>query len=220
MERAWAEFCEQLGDAGRFVFDPAQPADDIDRAEGVRHVLRMLARAIGSEMENRDVGYPELGWVYPTKIGQDNPDGLYQVAPIDLRHGYRLSGNIGSVRYLGLTLMTFNFGDGPVDQLLTINGDALPADGQGDFDVVFSPSAAPEGTRPGARKVAAHESVRPYRSDDVPHHPGRGTPGGHSPSSHTSEATYAWRRQPVSVPTNFESENPPSVSKSIAKFVW
>jgi hypothetical protein len=149
LARAWAEFCAELGDAGQFVFEASQPADDIDRAEGVRHVLRMLARAIGSEMENGDVDHPELGWVYPSKIGQDNPDGLYQVAPIDLRHGYRLSGNVGSVRYLGLTLMTFNFGDGPVEQLLTINGDALPTNPEGEFEVVFSPAPAPDGVPPG-----------------------------------------------------------------------
>jgi hypothetical protein len=149
LTRAWDEFCDGLRESGRFVFDASQPADDVDRAEGLRHVLRSLMSAVGSAMENSDAGHPELGWVYPSKIGQDNPDGLYQIAPVDLRHGYRLSGDIGSVRYLGLTLMTFNFGDGPVEQLLTINGDALPTDADGRFTVVFSSNPAPPGCGPG-----------------------------------------------------------------------
>lgn len=61
-----------------------------------------------------------------------------QVAPIDLRHTYRFSGNVGTVRYLGATLMTFNFGDGDIEQLLTINGDDLPTDANGDFEIYFS----------------------------------------------------------------------------------
>jgi len=33
-----------------------------------------------------------------------NPDGLYQTAPMDLRHSYRLSGNVGTVRSLGFAV--------------------------------------------------------------------------------------------------------------------
>lgn len=140
LRTAWDEFSNQVRDAIDFVFDQAD--DEVDTAEGVRNVARTVQRAIHANLENAQVTRPELGWTYPMKMGQDNPDGLYQVAPIDLRNTYRFSGNVGTVGYLGVTLMTFNFGDGDIDQLLTVNGDDLPTDDAGNFEVYFSSKPA------------------------------------------------------------------------------
>ncbi|SVE24027.1 uncharacterized protein METZ01_LOCUS476881, partial [marine metagenome] len=124
----WQAFCNRLAGAGEVVLDPTQPGEDADRVEGFRHVLRSLYRAIGSGVEGGDVDFPELAWVHPSKSGQDNPDALYQAARVDLTNTYRLTGNLGSACYLGITLMTFDFGRAPIEQLLTVNAQSLPGD--------------------------------------------------------------------------------------------
>ena len=139
----WQAFCDRLARAGDVVLDPDQPGEDSDRVEGFRHVLRSLYRAIGGGIEGGDVDFPELAWVHPSKIGQDNPDALYQAARVDLTNTYRLTGNLGSACYVGITLMTFDFGRAPIEQLLTVNTQSLPSDAAGNIDVVFSPEDPP-----------------------------------------------------------------------------
>lgn len=146
---AWDQFCEDLKGAVDHVVDPARDVSDDERAEGVRHVLRMLAMQNEQIFENEDPLHPELGWRYPSKMGQDNPDALYQTAPLDLQYSYRLSGNIGSVRSLGISVMTWTFGGDPIRQLLDIDGADLAVDSDGEFSVVLSPDPVPEGTPEG-----------------------------------------------------------------------
>ena len=146
----WHRFCDDLKGAVDHVVDPERDVADAERAEGVRHVLRMLSMQIEQVFENADPLHPELGWRYPSKMGQDNPDGLYQTAPMDLRYSYRLSGNIGSIRYLGFSVMTWTFGTAPIRQLIELDGSDLLTDDQGDFEVVLSPDPAPDGTAVGA----------------------------------------------------------------------
>ena len=149
LRSAWNTFCDRLRDGADTILDPVRPASGDDHAEGFRHLLRSLQSAIGSGVEGGDARYPELAWVHPFKNGQDNPDGLYQAASVDLSNTYRLAGNVGTVCYLGLTLMTFDFGRAPIEQLLTLDGSALPVDGNGDFEIHFGAGPAPEGASEG-----------------------------------------------------------------------
>ena len=149
LRSAWSTFCDRLRDGADTILDPNRPASGDDHAEGFRHLLRSLQNAIGSGVEGGDARYPELAWVHPFKNGQDNPDGLYQAASVDLSNTYKLAGNVGTVCYLGLTLMTFDFGRAPIEQLLTLDGSALPVDGNGDFEIHFGAGPAPEGAAEG-----------------------------------------------------------------------
>ncbi len=149
LRSAWSTFCDRLRDGADTILDPIRPASGDDHAEGFRHLLRSLQNAIGSGVEGGDARYPELAWVHPFKNGQDNPDGLYQAASVDLSNTYKLAGNVGTVCYLGLTLMTFDFGRAPIEQLLTLDGSALPVDGNGDFEIHFGAGPAPEGAAEG-----------------------------------------------------------------------
>jgi hypothetical protein len=146
LRRLWDGFCDDLKAGADHVLDPDQPWDATDRTEGLRHLLRSLARGVSTTIEGGDHEHPELAWVHPMKFGQDNPDGLYQAARVDLSHTYRLSGNVGSVRYLGFTMMSFDFDGGPIEQLLNLNGDQLGAAADGGFSVVFSPDPPPPGS--------------------------------------------------------------------------
>ena len=146
LRSAWNAFCDRLKDGADLVLDPGRPGDDIDRAEGIRALLRRLASDVSRDLEVGDPEHPELSWFHPFKNGQDNPDGLYQIATVDLSRTYRLSGNIGTVRYLGLSVMTTDFSEGKIEQFLTVNGDDLQTDENGTFELLFGAGPCPEDT--------------------------------------------------------------------------
>ena len=143
LRESWNRLCDSLKESADYIFDPALGVDESEQAEGLRHHLRMLYWAIDRAIENVDPNHPELGWVYPSKVGQDNPDGLYMSAPVDLNHTYRLTGRIDTLRYLGLSLMDLRFGRGRIDQLLNIGTPELTDIGGGRINVVFSPDPDP-----------------------------------------------------------------------------
>ncbi len=146
---AWDSFCDGLKGAIDHVVDPSRDVDDHERAEGVRHVTRQLGAQLEQIFENDDPLHPELGWRHPAKMGQDNPDALYQTAPMDLQYTYRLSGTVGTVRSLGLAIMTWTFGTAPIKQLIELDGADLVVDAEGNFAVTFSPDPAPADTAEG-----------------------------------------------------------------------
>ena len=140
---SWNRLCDSLRESVDYIFDPNLGIDASEQAEGLRYQLRMLHLAIDRTLENYDPERPELGWVYPSKMGQDNPDALYQSAPVDLSHNYRLTGRLDAVRYLGFSLMDFSFGRGNINQLLNIGTLELTDIGGGRFEVIFSPDPDP-----------------------------------------------------------------------------
>jgi len=144
LRTAWTAFCDRLEDCADVVLDPDLPIDEVDRAEGLRALLRRLSSEVSRDLEGGGTSHPELAWVHPFKNGQDNPDGLYQLASLDLSRTYRLSGTVGSVRYLGITAMTTDFSEGAIEQFLTLNGDELPTDVDGRFSITFGAGPAPE----------------------------------------------------------------------------
>ena len=100
MKASWERLCDTLKESADYIFDPALGVDSSEKAEGLRHHLRLLSGAVERLLENDDPEHPELGWTYPAKMGQDNPDAFYMSAPIDLHHSYRLTGRMDTPRYL------------------------------------------------------------------------------------------------------------------------
>ena len=143
LRASWNRLCDTLKESADYIFDPDNGADASEQAEGLRHQLRMFYWATDRILENSDTDHPELGWTYPFKVGQDNPDALYQSAPVDLNRTYRLTGRIDTVRYLGLSLMDYSFGRGKITQLLDLGSPDLTDIGGGRIDVVFSPDPDP-----------------------------------------------------------------------------
>ena len=143
LRASWNRLCDALKESADYIFDPALGADSSEQAEGLRHQLRMFYWATDRIIENSDTDHPELGWVYPFKVGQDNPDALYQSAPVDLSHTYRLTGRIDTVRYLGLSLMDYRFGRGNITQLLDVGSPDLTDVGGGRIDIIISPDPDP-----------------------------------------------------------------------------
>ena len=143
LRASWNRLCDTLKESADYIFDPALGADPSEQAEGLRHQLRMFYWATDRILENSDPDHPELGWTYPFKVGQDNPDALYQSAPVDLSRTYRLTGRIDTVRYLGLSLMDYRFGRGKITQLLDLGSPDLTDIGGGRIDIIFSPDPDP-----------------------------------------------------------------------------
>ena len=135
--------CDTLKESVDYIFDPALGADASEQAEGLRHQLRMFYWATDRILENSDTDHPELGWTYPFKVGQDNPDALYQSAPVNLNRTYRLTGRIDTLRYLGISLMDYSFGRGKITQLLDLGSPDLTDIGGGRIDIIFSPDPDP-----------------------------------------------------------------------------
>ncbi len=143
LRTSWDRLCDTLKESADYVFDPALGVDASEQAEGLRHHLRMLYLALDRTLENNDPQHPELGWTYPSKFGQDNPDGLYQTAPVDLSRPYRLTGRIDTVRYLGVSILNFVSGRGGITQQLNVGTPDLTDIGGGRINVVFSPEPDP-----------------------------------------------------------------------------
>ena len=111
--RAWNEFCDALRAAGAIVLDPERsPQGPLDRAEGFRYLTRLLRAGLETFVEDADANAPELlRTCHATvKMGADNPDNLYQNAPIHAKHDYRIFGTRGSVHYLGFGTQEGNYG--------------------------------------------------------------------------------------------------------------
>jgi hypothetical protein len=139
--RAWNDFCERLKRAGRLVIDAA-PDDAFDRAEGLRYVGRIARHALDNFIERSDPAAPVVGGL--PKLGGDNPDYLYASAPLSADHEYRIVGNLGEARYVGIGSYDGEVGS---DEGLALCGylatPELETDAAGNFEIVVSQQEQP-----------------------------------------------------------------------------
>ncbi|MFN8027223.1 MAG: hypothetical protein U0W40_12935 [Acidimicrobiia bacterium] len=80
--------------------------DEVDLAEGLRHLARMVRLTTFSGFENNDGGDPYLWRALgpDLKMGGDNPQGLYISAPINGIDTFRLSGTRGSAIWVSVII--------------------------------------------------------------------------------------------------------------------
>ncbi len=76
--KLWQDFCQRLGTLGSEVLRDDVPGDPLTRAEGYRHLTRMLTYALDLVVEHSD---PQRPIFHPhprltAKWGGDNPDNL------------------------------------------------------------------------------------------------------------------------------------------------
>jgi len=138
---SWAGFCDALSDAGRLIEE--RSGDDLERAEGYRFLARLARGGLYSSLEAGNARFPVVaGLPDMVKIGSDNPDGLYQTAPIDGRLRYRVSGTRGTVHYLSFSAFAGNYGAGQ-DRLGVmgfLDGGDLLVDEQGRIEIHIGPT--------------------------------------------------------------------------------
>lgn len=109
----WKEFCAALERAGQTILRSNAPSDPRNRAEGFRHLTRLVRAGLEAFVEHADAEAPVLGrMVHETvKLGADNPDNVYLNATIDGRYEYRVFGNRGTVEFLAFATQKGGVGD-------------------------------------------------------------------------------------------------------------
>lgn len=143
---SWNEFCDMLKRAGSIVLGDDTPADAFDRAEGFRYLSRLTRGALETFLEGADPLAPELRCnAHETiKMGADNPDNLYQSAPISGKHEYRVSGNRGTVHYLGFGTQAGNYGaTGSLETTGYVEAADLEIGSDGSFELIVSTETPP-----------------------------------------------------------------------------
>jgi hypothetical protein len=127
---AWGDLLAQLQRVGKFVLGEGAPANDLDRAEGWRHLAALLRLGIGEMLIDVDPDRPRFEWNDGTaKWGLDCADALYAQAPVRAGAVYRVRGRRGSVHFLGLQLIARMRAVGDVD------ADELQVAADGGFEI-------------------------------------------------------------------------------------
>jgi hypothetical protein len=163
--RGWQAFCSRLGAAGEQVFKAENPASPAHRVDALRFLTQNLGQAFDLALETRDTRYPSLhAFCGPTrKLGGDCADFTYQQAWIDGASTYRIVGDLGTARFLNITVqgprptgagvLHEPFGDQPEANLL---GGQLTTATDGTVEVyVGGPRRGPNWlpTTAGSRKI-------------------------------------------------------------------
>lgn len=132
---AWSQLLRKLEDAAQNVESDSANRNRVDSAAGVRHLLVLLAVGIDEVLRldlepilrvQRASTDDVLTW------GMECPDCLYTRATMHGGEHYRLSGNRGTARYVGL--QTMNGVASTANALV----DELTVDANGNFEVVLS----------------------------------------------------------------------------------
>ena len=132
---AWSYLLRQLESAAQLVGSDPASRNRVDLAAGMRHLLVLLAAGIDEALRfdpdpilsvQRASTNDVVTW------GMECPDCLYTRATLHGDESYRLFGNRGTARYVGLQTMN---GIASTANALV---DELEADGDGNFEVVLS----------------------------------------------------------------------------------
>ncbi|HEX3289720.1 MAG TPA: DUF1214 domain-containing protein [Mycobacterium sp.] len=135
LPNAWAHLLERLRAAGEQVAEAPVNRNRIDYASGMRHLMVLLAVGIDEALRvdpdpvlsvQRASTDDILTW------GMECPDCIYLRATLRGSETYRLYGNRGTARYVGLQTM-----DGIVSTSNSLVDD-LDVDADGNFEVILS----------------------------------------------------------------------------------
>src|SRR5689334_22997971 len=138
---AWRQFCRTLESTGAEALAKTLTHDEVDLAEGLRHLARVTQLVTFGSLENKDSAHPYL---WPAldphrKMGGDNPQGLYLSGPVNGEDTFRLRGGPGSARWLSIVLG--QSGSPPYGSALFLPD--LIRESDGSFEVLISPSPGP-----------------------------------------------------------------------------
>lgn len=135
LAQAWAYLLERLKAAGDIVGSNPASRTPIDLASGMRHLLVLLAAGVDAALRADPDPVLTVGATSTDDVitwGMECPDGLYTGAALTGGHSYRLHGNRGTARYVGLQTMN---GIASTSNALV---DELEVDADGNFEVVLS----------------------------------------------------------------------------------
>ena len=141
--QAFNELLTLLQTAGQQLLTERNQKDDIDIAEGYRHILDLTAIGIDLYLDN-DPERPRFSRIiYPwRKMGGDNAHALYDFAPLCGDRDYVITGNKADTSYLAFT--TYGGADAEkVDMHVNLNHAGMVFDDDGSFELLLT--TQPEG---------------------------------------------------------------------------
>ena len=169
--QALLDFEEALATARRMVLNDARTEQEA--AEGMRWLLRVIAMSVevAADANPRMPHFQRMDTLV-RKVGGDNPDAEYEFVAIDGQYDYKITGNVGSVRYLGLT---FNAGQGntPRRQFAYLSDKTLNLDEAGNFTLIIS-QEAPDipgqwvQTPPDASGILVRQYIAQREQEELP----------------------------------------------------
>ena len=133
---AWADFASAIGRLGPMLHRDDVPGSSVDRAAGYRHLMALLGNGIIQALCLSDPTVPNFGQITRTDIfkwGLDCPDCAYNTTAIRGDLTYRITGNLGTVRYF-----SFQINEGMANQG-NIRGDQMETDAEGNFELWIGP---------------------------------------------------------------------------------
>ena len=135
----WDAFCEDLKRAGNQLIRDDLPLDELDAAEGLRYLSRLVRTGLERNVEGADPADAYLYALCDERIkgfGGDNPDTRYFGASISGDYSYRLTGDFRSCSYF--TLMTTGFDEQGAYRITgSLDGNALPASQNGPIEITI-----------------------------------------------------------------------------------
>lgn len=137
---AWSHLLSQLRKAAQAVESDPVSRNRIDLAAGIRHLLVLLTAGIDEVVRfDPDPTFSVTRTSTDDMVtwGMECPDCLYTRAPLRGDESYRLFGNRGTARYVGL--QTMNGIVSTANELV----DELEVDADGNFEVVLSSDQRP-----------------------------------------------------------------------------
>lgn len=134
--QAMIDFKTMFDSTHQMVLNEAQTEQEA--IEGMRWLLRVMAMSaeVAADANPRLPHFQQMDTLV-RKVGGDNPDAEYHHVQIDGQYDYIITGNIGTVRYLGFTI-TGGQGMTPRRQVGYINDQNLTIDEQGNFTLVLA----------------------------------------------------------------------------------
>ena len=134
--QAMIDFKTLFDSAHQMVLNEAQTEQEA--VEGMRWLLRVMAMSteVAADANPRQPHFQQMDTL-ARKVGGDNPDAEYHHVQIDGQYDYIITGNIGTVRYLGFTI-TGGQGMTPRRQVGYISDQQLTVDEQGNFTLILA----------------------------------------------------------------------------------
>ncbi|SBS71070.1 conserved hypothetical protein [uncultured Mycobacterium sp.] len=135
LAQAWSHLLERLNSSAQVVESNPVSGNRVDLASGYRHLLVLLAAGVDAALRADPDPILSVQATSTDDIitwGMECPDGLYTGAALRGGESYRLFGNRGTARYVGLQTM-----NGIVS---TSNAlvDELDVDPDGNFEIILS----------------------------------------------------------------------------------
>lgn len=134
----WNAFLDALTAAGQTVRDNTPEGDGAVRAEGYRHLIRLVEFTEATFLDDADAAHPNVQRC-PSKvckIGFDSPDQVYVgVGPINDAYTYRVFGQRGTVDFI-----SFQVFDNPYGGPAWMDSDALQVQPDGSWELFLSPT--------------------------------------------------------------------------------